>query len=370
MRLEHLEHVVSRYVERFDELHGESDRMNEWGKWPAVACFRDNWDVNAVDFGEMFNRSVRLVVSDGLMESRSEFPISGIKLLIKNGEADFVREQFKHLFADDKGDLDVRQCRIDDFIGEIRGHIARLKGSNTMYAPSVRHAIWFLTMHRPSKNFAYQYEPAHSWAECIEYADEIGAGSWFSLEKYYRMCDQTLEAIHGDKRLKDCLKRKIEKPTEGDWHLLVYDLIYCAYQYGLCSGLGIEKRPEKERVKLAKEAEQKSELRAQLSRKAIEIDELKASLIASTDLIGAAVSNAARGGGRIVKFDYVGPKCCRVVVDYDGCEVVYGFPLAYQKQFLVPEGDRSPFDDLAEKHDRIEKLTADYNRLIEELNRK
>ncbi len=370
MHLQNLEYVVSRYAERFDELHGKSGKMNEWGKWSAVACFRNNWDINATDFGEMFNRSVRIAVSDGLMESRSEFPIGGIKQLIKNGEADFVKSQFKHLFSDDKGDLNVRQSRIDDFVGEIKGHIERLKGPNTMFAPSVRHAIWFLAMHRPSKNFAYQYEPAHSWAECIEYADEISAGAWFSLDRYYRMCEQTLDAIRGDKRLKDCLKRKIEKPTDGDWHLLVYDLIYCAYQYGLYSGLTIVKRPERERVKLAKDAERKSELRALISQRTTEIDELKASLITSTGLIGAAVSNAARGGGRVVGFDYVGPKCCRVVVDYDGCEVAYGFPLAYQKQFLIPEGDRSTFDALAEKHDRIEKLTADYNRLLEELNRK
>ncbi len=26
-------------------------------KWEAVKCFKDNWDVNAVDFSEMLSRS-------------------------------------------------------------------------------------------------------------------------------------------------------------------------------------------------------------------------------------------------------------------------------------------------------------------------
>lgn len=62
-------------------------------KWEAVACFHDNWDVNAQDFPEMLNRS--LDRASNLLSSQNNFPKN---MIVEFAEA--APEEVRAMFAD------------------------------------------------------------------------------------------------------------------------------------------------------------------------------------------------------------------------------------------------------------------------------
>ncbi len=74
------------------------------------------------------------------------------------------------------------------------------------------------------------------------YSDDFGTGVNFDLRKYYKMCDQIVEAIKNHPTLLDMHKARMTATMYGDekYHVLAYDIIYSAMTYKLYNNLGFE----------------------------------------------------------------------------------------------------------------------------------
>lgn len=250
MNKEHLQLIFDQYISRFDELD-DLNGSDEGYKWRAVSCFLENWDVEADDFVSMFKAA--MTDTSNLIDNATVQPIGGILLLLKHpDEIEFVRKCFRELYADDGGNLEARQEKINRFIEQINPRIDRYATGSWKYPQKFNNVLYYLNLRYPNENYIYKATEAVEWANCIEFGDDFGSGETFSLPKYYRMCDELLSAVSENDEILDLLSKRLERDARGfddELHILVYDIIYCAHAYHFYSTGMIQTTSTKERKK-------------------------------------------------------------------------------------------------------------------------
>ena len=186
--------ILQQFIDNFDYLSAK-DGGDEGYKWVAAYCFKQNWNIEAEDFLAMFNDSMKEM--SNLIDNSQVQPLSGIRLLLKQPEeVEFVRNSFKELFSDDNGDIAARQDRVDAFVESVNDRIAKYTPEGSWrYNQSRGNVIDYLNLWRPHENYIYKATEANEWAACVEFGEDFGSGTTFSLAKYYKMCDELLDAV-------------------------------------------------------------------------------------------------------------------------------------------------------------------------------
>ena len=113
MNLERFNKIIDIYIDKFEML--TNDDCDENMKWRAVYHFKENFDIDAPDFHEMFKYAMSessIIINNGTVQ-----PVNGILKLITH-EEDTMRGLFAMLYEDDGGDLDKRQDKIERFVEE------------------------------------------------------------------------------------------------------------------------------------------------------------------------------------------------------------------------------------------------------------
>lgn len=247
MNKKNLDKVLTGYIERFDEFDDPASH-NETYKWDAVAHFQAHWDIDADDFPTMFKEAT--AKTSVLLDGGSVLPRSGILYLMKQeGESEFVRECFRKLFSEDNGNLQMRQNRVETFVENINSHIVKYH-SGYKYPQSFNTAMVYLNLWDPTENFFYKYTLAKDWQYCVEFGDDFGSGSNFSLQKYYKMCKELIAVLPEYKNLIEKYKHRTNV-YDDQMHILVYDIMHCAEAYGLYSGIPLKKKDKEELNKIA-----------------------------------------------------------------------------------------------------------------------
>lgn len=335
MNHENLKLIIEQYVSRFDELNAR-DGGDEGYKWRAETCFKRHWDIEAKDFPEMF----RLAMSEtsNLIDNKTVQPIGGISNLLKNvDEVEFVRSCFRELFSEDNGDLIARQDRIETFMDKINSRISKYTPGTWKYPQAFNNVLYYLNLWRPEDNYIYKATEATAWADCIGFGDDFGSGTTFSLEKYYMMCDELLAALPEYDELMQRHNERFALEADGfddELHILVYDILYCAYHYGFYTGMYIPKVSTKERIKASKTQKEREELQLQIQSKEIELQTLEKAPVAFPDLTGCAVKHKTFGIGAVVSSTE-----SMIVVDFAGQQKKFLYPDAFKNGFLICDDD-------------------------------
>ena len=292
MNEKNLEKVLSRYIERFEEFDDPASH-NETYKWDAVAHFQKHWDIDADDFPAMFKEAT--AETSVLLDGGSVLPRSGILYLMKQkGEAEFVRECFRKLFSEDNGNLQVRQSKVETFVEDINSHIVKYH-SGYKYPQSFNTAMVYLNLWNPTENFFYKYTLAKDWQYCVEFGDDFGSGSTFSLKKYYRMCEELITVLPRYEHLIKRYKHRTEV-YDDQMHILVYDIMHCAAAYGLYTGIALKKKDKEELERIAEKERIKKEI--ETAQKKLQDLEEKEPL--TYDLTGYSLKHRKYGMGKVL----------------------------------------------------------------------
>ena len=333
MNRRNLDIIINEYVRRFDVLN-EIDGNDEGYKWRAETCFKQYWDIDAEAFPAMFKQAMK--ETSNLIDNATVQPIGGILLLLKHeSEVEYVRECFRNLFSDDGGNLIQRQERIEEFAANINARLDRYVAGSWKYPQKINNVIYYLNLWKPEENYIFKSTEATAWAYCIEYEDDFGSGATFSLWKYYRMCDELLAELPNYPELMRLHQERAAREMQGyddQLHILVYDIIYCAYAYDLYYGMQIEKVPAKERIKNAQLREAKEALQQQIVMKQQELLALSSDAIELPDLVGKQMRSKAYGIGTVVS-------CTGdiLALDFSGVQKKFKYPGALTQGFLVYE---------------------------------
>ena len=228
MNIERLDKIINAYIDNFEMINNGEHFENM--KWSAIHHYKENFDINAPDFYEMFKCAMSK--SDIIINNGTVQPINGILKLISHEET-MMRSLFAMLYEDDGGNLDKRQDKIERFVEETNKLLEKYERGKWKYKQDFRSVLAYLTFYKPEENYLYKSSQCQPFFRYLEHDEEIGYGQHFKLSRYYRMCDEVRYALskHPDlMRTHETRWNKVENPQDN-FHILVFDIIYCSIVY-------------------------------------------------------------------------------------------------------------------------------------------
>ena len=365
--------LLDIYKSKFESFN-QADGRHEIFKWSAVQICQDNWNLDSEDFLTMFKEAMSK--TSFIIENSTIHPVNGIVFLCENGKTEEVREEFRKLLEDDKGDIKTRQKRIESFRDNINAMLSEIDSRKWSFCQTYREPIMFLSFIKPEENYMYKSSPAKDFADYIDFGGDIGSGKSFHLSEYYRLCDEIIEELPNDEELIKLIDDELEKEAitynfdsqkliNNSWKLrvLVYDIMYVANTTGFYSGFPIPPKrknkgagvTEKERIK----KNRIEELHTLLDSKGNELEEIKGKIPALPDLTGMELNNIKSGKGRVVLQEDK-----YVTVEFAKETRVFLLPGCLAKGFLT--GADSETVELCK---RISEMQAIKNALSDEISR-
>ncbi len=265
MNRQRLHQIFANYIENFERINNKEHDENF--KWRIAKQFHDLINPESPAFAERIKEAWNL--SSVLIDSSNRYCFSALVTCAEK-DPEAVKALFKNLFADDGGDLAVRQDKILKFIDDANNLTRQLHSSNGMFMNDQRSAMAYLFLNDPDNHYLYKASEANNFASCVEFYDDWGSGANFKLDVYYRMCDLLVEEIGKSKELIDTNESrfydnnnvKIEgMHSDSKYHILAFDIIYGApeFRYNFYKGIPFSnitaqaRRLHEERVKKAQE---------------------------------------------------------------------------------------------------------------------
>ena len=368
MNISNLSSVIQAYLDNYTYINDDEYEPKEYYKWEAFKHFADHWDIEAEDFASMFKESMKSTYN--LINNKQVSPTNGIVKLAEIPElTETIRDAFKNLYASDGGDLILRQKKIEDFRDKINGLLEKQYPGTWKYNQDFRTVLFYLNLKYPADNYLFKATQAREFMYCVEFPEDFGSGMSFELSKYYHMCDKLVEKIKENDELikvyKDLLDNKAETMLHDEsYHILAFDIIYCAVVYNLYKGIEIKKPIKKS------SAEQQRNVRLNELNTVVEedIEELNKALIELSEIedvhiVGVRVTNKKQETGTVVSQDQK-----TISVKFGEKEAKFSLPMAFSMGFLVCED--TEIIELFTYKDTLEKRIQTLRNEIKVLNKK
>ena len=175
--------------------------VNDEGyKWRAVKCFQDNWNIDADDFADMFERATEK--ADNLLTSARTFPRGMISEFAK-ADMEATRSMFRTLFDESK-DLAFRVDAFRKSSDEIQSKYGNGRWKN--HYQNTNAISTYLWLKFPDKYYIYKFGVNKSAAEQLgsDYKPKAD-GSVSCMIGGYRMYDEVCTELQKDEDLKQKL---------------------------------------------------------------------------------------------------------------------------------------------------------------------
>ena len=252
-----LDKLFSHYVSNFKKI---SYGQNEIYKWEIVQAFQKNFDLNLgnQEFQEMLNGLWKK--SGNLIDNSAQHSFYALVDYAQH-DTESVKKLFYDLFEDDHGNLDVRQSKINDFIDGTEELRLKYAPDSWKYVNDQRTVMAYLFLNDPEHNYLYKATQAHEFADCVEFYDNWGTGTNFSLAVYYEMCDEVVAAMRENQELMAANQQRFQPTETRDLypdpalHILCFDLIYSSQLYGLYNGISYKHLKAAEKKAILKRRE-------------------------------------------------------------------------------------------------------------------
>lgn len=332
MNNNNLDKVIHAYLDNFDYVNNEEHQ--EYYKWEAFKHFADHWDIEAENFAEMFKESMKL--TSNLINNSRVSPTNGIVKLAERPElTETIREMFRELYSADDGNIAKRQKRIEDFRDKINGLLDKYEPGKWKYNQEFRTVLFYLNMRFPKDNYLFKATQSREFMYCTEFPDDFGSGMNFDLSRYYRMCDQLVAKIKETPELIKAHENRLTNTmlVDDNYHIMAFDIIYCAVVYNLYSGITIKKPAKKSSAEQQRNAKV-DELNAKLEEatNALNSALIEKSEIGDIAVVGLKIRHKMFGEGTVVSQDGN-----IIIVNFAAGEKKFALPMAFAAGFLICE---------------------------------
>lgn len=297
--------LFSNYIEKFEYINNPD--FNETYKWTVVEQYRESFNLDAPDLSAMLYEVWK--ISENLIDSANQQPFYALVTYAKE-EPETVRNMYRELFADDGGDLALRQAKIYAFIQKSEELKAKYAPGSWRYTNDQRSVMAYLFFHDPEHNYLYKSTQAHEFADCVDFLDDWGSGANFKLDVYYRMCDELVASMKEFPKLIQTHMSRYEDTKEQLYedtglHLLAFDMIYSSQVYNLYDGIQYS-HPKVAEKKLYRERVEKAaalkEVYEQAQADFAHLEEIRAAILSHLQ-VGSSLIHKVYGKGEIVSLD-------------------------------------------------------------------
>ena len=201
--IDNLKPVLTEYKSRFVELWA-----NENYKWEAIKCFQDNWNVEADDFSQMLEKSLKK--TDNLLTTSRRFA-RGMILEYAVLFPDDVRGMFISLFDESK-DFFERVQSFHDKADELLPKWMAAKGINESKVPyqSINAITTYLWLKYPDKYYIYKFSVFKDVSERLNSSLRFKKGANpENLRNYISLFNEIKTVVQSDNQLKALLVNAI-----------------------------------------------------------------------------------------------------------------------------------------------------------------
>lgn len=183
-------------------------------KWEAVKHFQDNWNIDAENFGEMFNKATEK--TGNLLSSSSNYPRAIIVDFAKVDD-ETTRNMFRNLF-DESCDLSER---VKNF--QYTSELLRKKydeGSWKQHFQSINAISTYLWLMNPDKYYIYKYNLYNTMSVELKSDYQIKAnGSVDNIINGFKMYDEICSVLNENIELHKMLKEVLTDDCYSDSRL-------------------------------------------------------------------------------------------------------------------------------------------------------
>lgn len=161
--VEKIQRLITLYKKDFGE-HWENEKY----KWQAIKHFQDNWDINAADFGSMFEEATALTAN--LLAVSWAFP-RGMVINFAKAFNEEVRDMFVNLY-DENIDLETRMSVFTDKSKELLNRHNNSAVNEDIWKNHYQDPTYistYLWLRYPDKYYIYKYQIYKTAAETIGY---------------------------------------------------------------------------------------------------------------------------------------------------------------------------------------------------------
>ncbi|MCQ2524909.1 MAG: DUF3578 domain-containing protein [Lachnospiraceae bacterium] len=193
-------------------------------KWEAIKQFQDNWDIEAKDFGSMFDRATSK--HGNLLSAAQYFPAGAIKALAKTDQ-ERTREMFRFLFDET---LDLTE-RVEIFMTEAED-FRKDKHSEWNNHYQDLHAISvYLASRYPDKYYIYKYKELKRTIDLLGRQFSFNGKSEPSfLSTFYTFMNSLNLVIKGNKKLCLLLDKQLSESdscyNDNNRNILTVDFVF------------------------------------------------------------------------------------------------------------------------------------------------
>lgn len=197
---------------------------NEKFKWEAVKHFQDNWDIDAINFGDMFLNATEQ--TSVLLTSNSNYPRETIGDFAKADDS-ATRAMFINLFDETKKLIE----RVETFQSDaesLREKYGQNEWKQHYQSPSV--ISIYLWLRYPQKYYIYKYWEHHAAATALEndLIPKIGLSSVNFIEGFHYY-DEICGQLQTDEPLRELLQSALTITCYPDLALKTLTSDFCHY---------------------------------------------------------------------------------------------------------------------------------------------
>lgn len=207
-----LDQLIADYIQNF-QTHFDSE---QGFKWEAITWFKNHWDIEAENFGEMFYNATSHCFS--MLDARNFFPRGMIRTLAIEGDNEAVRDMFKNLY-DESQDLAVRVQNFMDEAERLRSTYDTGKWANHFQnLNSISVYLWLMF---PDKYYIYKFRECNDLHKSLdsEFKPKTGSNPE-TLIKGFEFYNQVNAALHQRPELREMLDRNLTDKMYPDPNLI------------------------------------------------------------------------------------------------------------------------------------------------------
>lgn len=208
--------VLIQYKKAFLPERWEREKY----KWEAVKWFQDNWDVEAVDFAAMLEKS--LAQTDNLLTSRNNFPKGMITGFAKNAPEE-VRAMYRDLFDESK---DVYE-RIAAFKKQSFVLLDTYGNGARQHYQNENAITTYLWLRYPDTYYIYKLSEIKKVADVLHCDYRFKKGAYRdNISRFYKIYDGICEALKQDMELVNLFRSQLTDTCYPDPELktLTFDV--------------------------------------------------------------------------------------------------------------------------------------------------
>ncbi|MDD6487677.1 MAG: AAA family ATPase [Spirochaetales bacterium] len=212
INVEKMKELLTFYRKSFVE-HWEDEKY----KWQAVKHFQENWDVDAEDFGKMFE--VATEKTSNLLSAANFFPREMIINFAKENP-EKTRQMFMALLYDDNKNLSLRCEEFKKSAEEIQ-NVHNLSSekkwkSNFQTDNSISTYLWLC---HPDEYYIYKYSEYRRVAVALNSNIKFTKGAKNNIENGLLLYNQICSFLKKDDEIKSLLKERVDDSCYEDSEL-------------------------------------------------------------------------------------------------------------------------------------------------------